>query len=115
LLAKPPRDDDKFYLSTDERNTNSLTYLRTHNAILVSGLLTIKDRRLWVAVDVDGCAGVVEQAVLSKAYFFLCACVELVCGGGAVNMRAVDRLDPRTGVIDDTFTISSPVICQYCV
>jgi hypothetical protein len=100
LELEPPRDDDKFYLATDERSPPDLTYLTTHNALLASSLLTIEDRRLfgWPLMLTD-VLGLVEQAVLARGSFFYAHALSSYAGG-TINIRALEGLDPRTAVVD---------------
>jgi hypothetical protein len=49
-----------------------VTYLTAHGAVLVGDLLTLDDRRAfgWALMLTD-VLGLVEQAALSHAYFFM--------------------------------------------
>lgn len=90
----------RFYLATDERDPGNVNYLIDHGAVLVSHLLTHKDRQDfgWSLILTD-VLGQVEQAVLAKSTFFYAQSLSSYAGG-TVNMRAVAGLDPRTAMID---------------
>ncbi|KZP05671.1 hypothetical protein FIBSPDRAFT_923145 [Athelia psychrophila] len=97
---RAPAGSDKVYLATDERDPNNIKYLTEHGAVLVASLLTYEDRQDfgWGLVLTD-ILGLVEQAVLAKSTYFYAHALSSYAGG-AVNMRAVAGLDPRTAIID---------------
>ncbi|KAG8895708.1 hypothetical protein FRC01_012239 [Tulasnella sp. 417] len=95
-----PESSDVFFLATDERSEEGLKYVREHGAVLIGDLVTIEDRREfgWGIMVTDVLA-LVEQAVLSKAYYFYAHAMSSVAGG-AVNMRAARGADARSTLID---------------
>jgi hypothetical protein len=90
----------RYYLATDERDPQNVTYLTVHGAVLVGDLLTIDDRRAfgWSLMLTD-VLGLVEQAVLSHAYFFYAHSMSSYAGG-IMNMRAAAGMDPRMALVD---------------
>lgn len=100
LSLPPPGESDVFFLATDERSEEGLKYVRDHGAVLIGDLVTIDDRRDfgWGIMITDVLA-LVEQAVLSKAYYFYAHAMSSVAGG-AVNMRAARGADSRSTLID---------------
>ncbi|KAG8982779.1 hypothetical protein FRB90_006556 [Tulasnella sp. 427] len=100
LTLLPPEESDEFFLATDERSVEGLKYVREHGAVLIGDLVTIEDRREfgWGIMVTDVLA-LVEQAVLSKAYYFYAHAMSSVAGG-AVNMRAARGADSRSTLID---------------
>ncbi|KAG8936607.1 hypothetical protein FRC02_000600 [Tulasnella sp. 418] len=100
VRLEPPRSGDKFYIATDERDPKALKYLRDHGAILISDLLEPADMREfdWGIMLTDVLA-LVEQSLMSKAYFFYAHALSSVAGG-ALNLRAARGVDPRATVFD---------------
>ncbi|KAF8329077.1 uncharacterized protein EI90DRAFT_2924656 [Cantharellus anzutake] len=98
--ALPPSEGDKFFLATDERSKQALTYFRENNANLIMDLLTPDDRRMvgWPLLFTD-VLGILEQVVMSHAAFFRGYGYSSV-DGGVVNLRAAFGMDPRTVQID---------------
>ncbi|KAH7913488.1 hypothetical protein BJ138DRAFT_1111447 [Hygrophoropsis aurantiaca] len=96
----PPRDDDKYYIATDERNQGNLAYLREQGAVLVSDLLTMEDRRRfgWQLMLTD-ILGLVEQATLARGSYFYAHAMSSVAGG-VMNLRAARGADPHTALLD---------------
>ncbi|GAA5979011.1 hypothetical protein JCM10908_002772 [Rhodotorula pacifica] len=82
-----PQEGDPFYLATDETNSTSLSYFRSHGAVLLSDLLTPADTALlsWPA-SYNDVLSVVEQQVLARADFFVGSELSSTTGG-AVNVR----------------------------
>ncbi|KIO28545.1 hypothetical protein M407DRAFT_242976, partial [Tulasnella calospora MUT 4182] len=99
LSLPPPESSDVFFLATDERSEEGMKYVREHGAVLIGDLVTIDDRREfgWGIMVTDVLA-LVEQAVLSKAYYFYAHAMSSVAGG-AVNMRAARGADSRSTLI----------------
>ncbi|EIW85510.1 hypothetical protein CONPUDRAFT_162695 [Coniophora puteana RWD-64-598 SS2] len=93
---EPPKEGDKFYIATDERDPANLAYLREHGAVLIADLLTDEDRRAfgWGLMLTD-VLGLVEQALLARSHFMYGHSLSSVAGG-AINLRAADGLDSRT-------------------
>ena len=97
---KPPREGDKFYLATDERDPEGIKYIREHGAVLISDLLSPEDRRLvgWPLLVTDVLA-LLEQNVMSHAAYFYAHAMSSVAGG-VINLRAAGGMDPRLALID---------------
>ena len=74
--------------------------MKKGGALFIHDLLTVEDNREfgWPIMLTDVLA-VVEQAILSKAYYFYAHAMSSVAGG-AVNMRAARGADPRTTLYD---------------
>jgi len=96
----PPHEDDKIFVTTDERNETALEYLRNNRVVLMSDLLGPTERRLvgWPMLIGDIQAQV-EQIIASHSGFFWGSRMSGVAGGIA-NMRAARGMDPRTAKID---------------
>jgi len=99
-LANLPLENDPFFLATDERTEEGLTYLRNNSAVLISDLLTIEDRRTigWPLLYTD-VLGLVEQSLAAEAAFFYGHCLSSFAGG-VLNIRTYRGLDRDTVVID---------------
>ena len=97
---EPPREGDKFYLATDERDPEGIKYVREHGAVLISDLLTPEDRRFvgWPLLVTDVLA-LLEQNVMSHAAYFYAHAMSSVAGG-VINLRAAGGMDPRLALID---------------
>ncbi|KAG8903163.1 hypothetical protein FRB99_003664 [Tulasnella sp. 403] len=100
LALPPPNPNDPFFLATDEREPQSLKYIKENGGVLIGDLLTVEDRQQfgWPIMLTDVLA-LVEQAVMSKGHYFYAHAMSSVAGG-AVNMRAARGVDPRTTRID---------------
>ncbi|KAG9099445.1 hypothetical protein FS749_001252 [Ceratobasidium sp. UAMH 11750] len=96
----PPKENDPFYLATDDRSEQSKKYLRENGAILIDDLLTLEDRQAfgWSIMLTDVLA-VLEQSVLTHSAFFVGHEYSSVTGG-VVNMRAAMGADPRAALIE---------------
>ncbi|KAG8910007.1 hypothetical protein FRC00_009026, partial [Tulasnella sp. 408] len=100
LSLLPPESSDAFFLATDERSEEGLKYVREHGAVLIGDLVTIDDRREfgWGIMVTDVLA-LVEQAVLSKAYYFYAHAMSSVAGGaaqrGKVGLESEGVGDPQ--------------------
>ncbi|TDL17252.1 hypothetical protein BD410DRAFT_794558 [Rickenella mellea] len=98
--SPPPKDDDPFYLATDERTPEALEYMMEHGVIFINDLLTSDDHQTygWPLIFTD-VLGLVEQAVLSRASYFYAHALSSVAGG-VVNLRDARGADPRTYLVD---------------
>jgi len=94
-----PRENDPFFLATDERSPNALKYLRSQGALRIDDLLVPEDRQLygWPLLLTDVVA-LVDQAVLVNAVFLQATGLSSLTGG-VINMRAARGADPRTAVV----------------
>jgi len=74
--------------------------MKDNGAIFVNDLITLEDRQAfgWPILLTD-VVGVLEQYVLSRAYYFYAHGMSSVAGGAA-NLRAMRGADPRTMFID---------------
>jgi len=100
LHLHAPKEHDKFFIATDERDSDNLKYLTDNGAVLIQDLLTIEDRRTfgWPLMMSDVVA-VLEQATLARAAYFYAHAMSSVAGG-VVNMRAARGADPQTTLLD---------------
>lgn len=90
----------RFFLATDERDTEAVAYLRNHSAVLIYDLLTIEDRRAigWPMLFTDILALVEQSLAVQSAFFYGHSLSSFA--GGVLNMRAARGADPRTIMID---------------
>ncbi|KAI0053796.1 hypothetical protein FA95DRAFT_1481381 [Auriscalpium vulgare] len=100
MRLAPPLPDDPFYVATDERDPDALSYFKSQGAILLRDLITIEDRHELgmnsMFVDV---LGLVEQELLAhSAYFYGNAMSSYA--NVVINRRAARGLDPRTMLVD---------------
>ncbi|KAN0086013.1 hypothetical protein V8E55_007147 [Tylopilus felleus] len=100
VTLDPPNPDDKYYIATDERDPDNLTYLREQGAVLISDLLTKEDHREygWPILVTDVLA-LVEQSIMSRAAYFYAHAFSSVAGG-VMNLRGGLGKDPRTAMLD---------------
>ena len=99
-VLSPPLPNDRFYVSTDERDPNAVEVIRKEGGVFLSDLLTIEDRRKygWPLLLTDVRA-VVEQSLLAySAYFY--GHLMSSFAGAIVNKRAGLGADRRTAVLD---------------
>lgn len=98
--SPPPKDNDTFYVATDERDPDALKLFREQGAVLLPDLLTMADRRLfgWPIMLTDVRA-VVEQELLAHSAFFTGTHISSV-SGGILNMRAAHGADRRATAMD---------------
>lgn len=91
-----PRNDDPFYIATDERDPTALDYIRSQGGILIMDLLKPEDRNIvgWPLLVTDILA-LTEQHVMARAAYFYGYGASSVAGG-VLNLRAVNGWDPRT-------------------
>jgi len=96
----PPLPDDRFYVSTDERDSNAVEIIREEGGVFLSDLLTIEDRRKygWPLLLTDVRA-VVEQSLLAHSAYFYGHLMSSYAGA-IVNKRAGLGADRRTAVLD---------------
>ena len=90
----------RYYIATDERDPDNLTYLREQGAVLISDLLTKEDHREygWPILVTDVLA-LVEQSIMSRAAYFYAHAFSSVAGG-VMNLRGGLGKDPRTAMLD---------------
>ncbi|KZO96223.1 hypothetical protein CALVIDRAFT_545606 [Calocera viscosa TUFC12733] len=95
-----PQQGDPFFLATDERGTDELTYCRSQGALLTPDIISFADRRLygWELLFSD-IVMLVEQVTMSQSAFFYGYGASSVAGG-TLNQRAARGMDPRTGVVE---------------
>jgi hypothetical protein len=96
----PPRPNDRFYVSTDERDPDAVEVIRKEGGVTLSDLLTMEDRREygWPLLLTDVRA-VVEQSLLAHSAYFYGHCMSSFAGA-IVNKRAALGADRRTAVLD---------------
>lgn len=89
----------RFYLMTDERSPEGLSYIQDHGGILIQDLLTPEDRRLvaW-PIMISDILAILEQNLASHAAYFYAQSVSSVAGG-VVNMRAARGFNVRTSYV----------------
>ncbi|GAA5826315.1 hypothetical protein JCM11251_007251 [Rhodosporidiobolus azoricus] len=82
-----PLPNDPFYLATDESNSTSLDYYRSHGAVVLSDLLLPSDLDLLgPSSSYTDVLAVVEQQILSRSDFFVGSELSST-SGGAINDR----------------------------
>lgn len=93
----------RWFLATDERSPQALSFARSRDAILLSDLIVNVPhlRRLvgWPLLLTD-VLGQVEQEVMARAAFFF-AHYRSSLAGGVVNLRALRGMDPRTVLLEN--------------
>ncbi|KZO92540.1 hypothetical protein CALVIDRAFT_487290 [Calocera viscosa TUFC12733] len=98
--AETPRDDDPFYVATDEKDPEYLAKLRAEGGLLISDLITPEDRQLLGPPSVlTDFMGLVEQAVMIRAAFWAGHGISSV-SGTVGNQRARRGCDVRTTALD---------------
>ncbi|GJJ13799.1 hypothetical protein Clacol_008056 [Clathrus columnatus] len=100
LRGGMPREDDPYFIATDERNSTNLDYMRQNGAVIIYDLLTIEDRREigWPLLFTD-VLGIVEQRVAASSAFFYGHALSSLAGG-VVNIRTTMGFDSNTWIID---------------
>ncbi|GJJ13798.1 hypothetical protein Clacol_008055 [Clathrus columnatus] len=95
-----PRRDDPYFVATDERTKESLTYIRKNGAITIYELLTDEDRRQigWPLLFTD-VLGIVEQRIAASSMFFYGPALSSL-SGGVLNIRATMGLDSSSWIVD---------------
>ncbi|KZT58173.1 hypothetical protein CALCODRAFT_540247 [Calocera cornea HHB12733] len=96
-----PERGEAFYLATDDRNASSLSAIRDFGGVMLSDLLTERDREDlvgWPLLFTDVLSQV-EQEVMARAAFFFGSRLSSV-SGGVLNMRIAQGRDPRTAVVN---------------
>jgi hypothetical protein len=96
----PPLPNDRFYVSTDERDLRALEVIRKEGGVFLSDLLTMDDRRKygWPLLLTDVRA-VVEQSLLAHSAYFHGNFMSSFAGA-IVNKRAALGADRRTAVLE---------------
>jgi hypothetical protein len=96
----PPLPNDRFYVATDERDSDAMEVIREAGGVFLSDLLTMNDRRKygWPLLLRDVRA-VVEQSVLAHSAYFYGNLMSSFAGA-IVNKRAALGADRRTAVLD---------------
>ena len=96
----PPLPNDRFYVSTDERDLSALEVIRKEGGVFLSDLLTMDDRRKygWPLLLTDVRA-VVEQSLLAHSAYFHGNFMSSFAGA-IVNKRAALGADRRTAVLE---------------
>jgi hypothetical protein len=96
----PPLPDDRFYVSTDERNTNALRVINDAGGVFLTELLEMEDRRAfgWPLMLTDVRA-LVEQSLLAHSAYFYGHKLSSYAGRVA-NLRAARGADHRTTLLD---------------
>jgi hypothetical protein len=95
-----PLPNDRFYVSTDERDPDALGVIHEGGGVFLSDLLTMEDRRKygWPLLLTDVRA-VVEQSLLAHSAYFYGHLMSSFAGA-IVNKRAGMGADRRTAVLD---------------
>jgi hypothetical protein len=95
-VLSPPLPDDRFYVATDERDSEAVEVIRREGGVFLSDLLTMDDRREfgWPLLYTDVSA-VLEQSVLAHSAFFYGHFMSSFAGA-IVNKRAALGADRRT-------------------
>lgn len=90
----------RFFIATDESDSEKLAYFSDHGAVLFHDLVTFEDRREfgWGILFTD-IIGLVEQATLARASYFYGSAMSSFTGG-VFNMRAVLGAEEITGLAD---------------
>jgi hypothetical protein len=96
----PPLPEDRFYVATDERNTDALRVISDAGGVFLTDLLEMEDRRTfgWPLMLTDVRA-LVEQSVLAHSAYFYGHKLSSYAGRVA-NMRAARGVDPRTTFLE---------------
>ncbi|KAH7930947.1 hypothetical protein BV22DRAFT_1077535 [Leucogyrophana mollusca] len=96
----PPKDGDRFFVATDERDPEKLRFFSDNGAIMIKELMTYEDRHEfgWAILFSD-IVGLVEQATLARAAYFYGSAMSSFTGG-VINMRAVLGAELGTGLAD---------------
>ncbi|KZT53847.1 hypothetical protein CALCODRAFT_519775 [Calocera cornea HHB12733] len=98
--AQPPRDNDPFYVATDEKDPSNLDKLRAAGGVLISDIVTPDDRRLLGPPSVlTDFMGLVEQSVMVRAAFWAGHSISSVSGTVA-NQRGRRGCDTRTTALE---------------
>ena len=100
VTLPPPLPDDRFYISTDERDPEALQVIRDAGGVFLSDLLEIEDTRTfgWPLMLTDVRA-LVEQALLAHSAYFYGHMLSSF-SGRIENMRAARGADRRTALLD---------------
>ncbi|KAG9126570.1 hypothetical protein FRC07_002943 [Ceratobasidium sp. 392] len=95
-----PRDDDPFYVATDEHSPHGIDTIHRLGGVLIDDLLTPEDRATcgWEMLYSDLIA-LVEQIVMSRASYWNAHAMSSLAGG-VVNLRAARGADSRTALLD---------------
>jgi hypothetical protein len=100
IAFPPPLPDDRFYVSTDERDPYAVRVISDAGGVFLSDLLEMEDRRTfgWPLMLTDVRA-LVEQSVLSHSAYFYGHKLSSYAGRVA-NLRAARGADHRTTLLD---------------
>lgn len=100
IAFPPPLPDDRFYVATDERNTDALRVMSDAGGVFLTDLLEMEDRRTfgWPLMLTDVRA-LVEQSVLAHSAYFYGHKLSSYAGRVA-NLRAARGADHRTTLLD---------------
>ena len=100
IVFPPPLPEDRFYVATDERNTDALQVISDAGGVFLSDLLEMEDRRAfgWPLMLTDVRA-LVEQSVLAHSAYFYGHKISSYAGRVA-NLRAARGADNRTTLLD---------------
>lgn len=86
----------RFFVATDETNSNSRNVIASNGAVFLNDLLTREDKKLFgFEIMLTDVRALVEQALLARAGFVYAHGMSSLAGG-MVNMRATAGKDPRT-------------------
>jgi hypothetical protein len=96
----PPLPDDRFYISTDERDPDALRMIRDAGGVFLADLLEMEDKRAfgWPLMLTDVRA-LVEQALLAHSAYFYGHMMSSFAGR-VENFRAARGADRRTAIRD---------------
>ena len=96
----PPLPDDRFYVSTDERDPDALRVISDAGGVFLTDLLEMEDRRAygWPLMLTDVRALVEQSALAHSAYFYGHKLSSYA--GRVANLRAARGADHRTTLLD---------------
>jgi len=100
ITFPPPLPDDRFYVSTDERDPDAQRVISDAGGLSFTDLLEMEDRRAfgWPLMFTDVRA-LVEQSVLAHSAFFYGHMLSSYAGRIA-SLRAARGADYRTTLLD---------------
>ena len=96
----PPLPDDKFYVSTDERDPDTLRVISDAGGVFLNELLEMEDSRTfgWPLMFTDVRALVEQSALAHSAYFYGHKLSSYA--GRVANLRAARGADRNTTLLD---------------
>ena len=100
IAFPPPLPDDRFYVSTDERDPDALRVISDAGGVFFTDLIEMEDRRAygWPLMLTDVRALVEQSALAHSAYFYGHKLSSYA--GRVANLRAAHGADYRTTLLD---------------